>query len=74
MTTKYTKWLKNVINGRKLYQRFPFQGPKNYTKFGICGMKIFHLANLLISLPQAYIAMPLFATKTHFLRICWKTQ
>jgi hypothetical protein len=30
-----------------MYQHFPFQGPPKYTKIGIIGLKINHLATLV---------------------------
>jgi hypothetical protein len=32
--------------GRKMYQQFPFQGPLKFTKVGIFGLKMYHLAIL----------------------------
>jgi hypothetical protein len=46
MAIIYTKWLSNIPNGHKIYQHFPFQCPPKHIKFGIFGMKIFHLATL----------------------------
>jgi hypothetical protein len=34
-------------NGIKMYQNFPFQDPPKYTKIGIFGTKIYHLATLV---------------------------
>jgi hypothetical protein len=36
----------NIPNGNKIYHPFPFQYPQKYTKIGIFGMKIYHLATL----------------------------
>jgi hypothetical protein len=43
----YTKWPKNIPNGHKILQHFQFQGPPNFTKSGIFGLKRNHLATLL---------------------------
>jgi hypothetical protein len=32
---KYTKCPKNILNGRIIYQHFPFQGPPQYSQIGI---------------------------------------
>jgi hypothetical protein len=37
-----------ILNGHKIYQHFPFQGPPKFTKIGIFGLKINHLATLVI--------------------------
>jgi hypothetical protein len=37
----------NIPNGHKTYQHFPFQGTPKFTKIGISGMKVNHLATLL---------------------------
>jgi hypothetical protein len=47
MTTWYTKWLYNILNGHKLNQHFPFQGPLKCTLIGNFGMQIYQLATLL---------------------------
>jgi hypothetical protein len=39
----------NISKGHKIYQHFPFQGPPNCTQIGIFGMKINHLATLVVS-------------------------
>jgi hypothetical protein len=51
---KYTKQPKNIQNGheniptgREIHQKFHFQGLPKYTKFGILGMQIYHLAALV---------------------------
>jgi hypothetical protein len=41
---KYSKWL-----GKCTYKNFPFQGPSKYAQIGIFGMKMFHLAILVLS-------------------------
>jgi hypothetical protein len=46
MTTKYTKWVQNMPHGHKIYQRFPFQSPPEYTKNGIFDVHKYHLATL----------------------------
>jgi hypothetical protein len=46
MAIKYTKWLQNILNGNKIYQYFPFQGPPKIPQRGIFGLKIYHLATL----------------------------
>jgi hypothetical protein len=43
----YTKRPQIVPNGHKIYQHFPFKGPPKYTKIGIFGLKINHLATLV---------------------------
>jgi hypothetical protein len=35
-----------IPNGRKIYQHFSFHGPPKYTRIGIFGLKINHLATL----------------------------
>jgi hypothetical protein len=45
-TTNSTKRLKNIPNGRKINQHFPFNGPPKHTQIGIFGLKINHLATL----------------------------
>jgi hypothetical protein len=62
MITKYTRWPQNTntrwpqnkpdVNKiyskvRNILQHFPFQGSPKYTKIGIIGMQIYHLATLL---------------------------
>jgi hypothetical protein len=44
----YTKWHENIPNGHKIYQHFPFQGPPKFTQIRILGLRIKHLATLLI--------------------------
>jgi hypothetical protein len=50
LTTKYTiRPLNtpnglNIPNGNKIYRNTPFQGLQNYTRIGIFGLKICHLA------------------------------
>jgi hypothetical protein len=43
----------NIPNGRKIFQMFikysSFQGPPNFTKIGIFGLKTNHLATLILS-------------------------
>jgi hypothetical protein len=48
MATKYTKGQKNRPNGHTIYQHLPLQEPPKFTQFGISGLKIFHLATLLL--------------------------
>jgi hypothetical protein len=43
---KYTKWLQNLPNGRKIYQNHPSQDPPKFTQIWIFGLKICHLATL----------------------------
>jgi hypothetical protein len=38
MAISYAKWLKNIPNGHKIYQHFPFFGPSKFTQIGILGM------------------------------------
>jgi hypothetical protein len=49
MSKTYTKWPKNIPNGLKIYQDFPFRGPPKYTQIGIFGLKIYHLATLYVA-------------------------
>jgi hypothetical protein len=46
MSTKYTKWSQNRQNGHKIYQHRPLQDPPKFTRIGIFGLKIYHLATL----------------------------
>jgi hypothetical protein len=46
----YTKWTKNIANGHKIYQHFPFQGPPKFTQIWFFGLKTNHLATLLKAL------------------------
>jgi hypothetical protein len=34
VTCKYANWPKNIPNGQKINQQFPFEGPPNLPKFG----------------------------------------
>jgi hypothetical protein len=47
---------KNIPNGRnkiqRIYQPFPFQGAQTFTQIGIFGLKINHLATLLVTAIQ----------------------
>jgi hypothetical protein len=48
MDIKYTKWPKNMLNSRKMYQHFLFHGPPKFTQIGtFVGLKIYHLATLV---------------------------
>jgi hypothetical protein len=47
MAKRYTKWLSIIPNGHKIYPHFPFQGPPKYTRTGIFGLKLYHLATLV---------------------------
>jgi hypothetical protein len=42
----YTKWSQSIPNDHKNTKHFPFKGPPKYTKIGIFGLKIKHLATL----------------------------
>jgi hypothetical protein len=42
-------WSKNIPNGHKIYQYFAFKGPPKYTRIGIFGLKITHLATVMSS-------------------------
>jgi hypothetical protein len=44
----YTKWPNNILNGHKIYRHFPYEGTPNFTKIGIFGLKINHLATLYV--------------------------
>jgi hypothetical protein len=46
MDIKYPKCLKNIPNGRNIYQQFPIQDPPKFTQIGIFGLKTNHLATL----------------------------
>jgi hypothetical protein len=48
MPIKCTKWPKYIPNGYIIHQHFPFQGPPKFTQVGILGLKIYHLATLLL--------------------------
>jgi hypothetical protein len=45
------QYFQKYMNGHKL-QHFPFQGPPNFTKIGILGLKTNHLATLTTNRPQ----------------------
>jgi hypothetical protein len=45
----YTKWPHSTPNGHKIYQTFLSQGLQK--KFGIFGLKIYHLATLVMVVP-----------------------
>jgi hypothetical protein len=54
MTTNCTKTLLIIPNGRKIFKKvtkynntITFQGPQNFTKIGIFGLKTNHLATLV---------------------------
>jgi hypothetical protein len=49
MATKYTKWPNNRPNGHKINQHLPLQDPPKFTQIGIFGMKICHLATLVMA-------------------------
>jgi hypothetical protein len=61
-TTNYTKRPYVVPNGHKLYQKalkyFPFYGPSKYTQIGTFGLKINHLAILLLGALQRHESLP----------------
>jgi hypothetical protein len=64
MSKTYTKWPKNIPNGLKIYQDFPFRGPPKYTQIGIFGLKIYHLATLYVATfwsighrPRAFVCL-----------------
>jgi hypothetical protein len=46
MATKFTEWLQNISNGRKIYQHLQLQDPPKFTQIGIFGLKVYHLATL----------------------------
>jgi hypothetical protein len=46
MAIKCTKMVIEIPNGHELHQNFTSQGLTKYTKVGIFGMKLYHLANL----------------------------
>jgi hypothetical protein len=45
---RYTKWPRFIPNCHRIYQTFPFQGPTKFTRIGIFGLKIYHVAALLV--------------------------
>jgi hypothetical protein len=55
MATKYTKLWQNRANDRKMYHYLPLQVPPIFTKIGIFGLKIKHLATLVISSEMTFI-------------------
>jgi hypothetical protein len=61
MTTKYTKWQKYRPNGLKIYQHLQLQDPPKFTQIGIFGLKICHLATLLLQEGQAYLGIVSYA-------------
>jgi hypothetical protein len=57
MTIKYTKWSQNIQNGSKIDEMaikctniFHRSTLKKFTKIGILGLKIYHLATLVLLL------------------------
>jgi hypothetical protein len=46
---KYTKWPKNIYNGRKIDQDFPLQDSPKFTPIKIFGSKTNHLATLFVT-------------------------
>jgi hypothetical protein len=46
ITMKYTKWPQNRPKGQKIYQHFPFQDHRKFTRNLDFGLKINHLATL----------------------------
>jgi hypothetical protein len=49
ISTKYTEWLSNRPSVRKIYQHLPLQDPPKITQIWVFGMKIYHLATLLLT-------------------------
>jgi hypothetical protein len=47
----YTKLTQNIPNGHIIYQHLPLQEPHKFTKIGIFGLKICHLATLVVGRP-----------------------
>jgi hypothetical protein len=47
MAIKYQ--IAEIPNGDKVYQRFPFQKPPKFCQIWILGLKIYHLATLLMA-------------------------
>jgi hypothetical protein len=43
---KYTNWLENGPNGRKICQHLSLQYPPKFTQIGIFCLKKYHLATL----------------------------
>jgi hypothetical protein len=52
MGIKYKKWPQTTPNGHRIYQLFPLKGPPKYTRIGIFGMKVNHLATLYLGAKQ----------------------
>jgi hypothetical protein len=50
MAIKYTKWPQYIPNGHRIYQLFKFQGPPKFAQIWILGLKIYHLATLVMSM------------------------
>jgi hypothetical protein len=46
------KYNQYIPNGRKIYQHLPFQGPPICIQIGIFGLKIYHLATLVLCCVQ----------------------
>jgi hypothetical protein len=45
---KYTKLTHTIPNGHKIYQQRLLQGAQKFTQIGIFGLKIYHLATLIL--------------------------
>jgi hypothetical protein len=41
-------WPQNRPNGHKIYQHLQLQDPQKFTQIGILGLKIYHLATLIL--------------------------
>jgi hypothetical protein len=50
MAMKYPNWLKYFPNGQKIYQHLSLQDTPRFTKIGIFGLKIYHLATVVITI------------------------
>jgi hypothetical protein len=49
MATKYTKLADILPSVLKIYQHLPLQDPPKFTQIVILGLKIYHLATLVLS-------------------------
>jgi hypothetical protein len=48
MVIKYLKWPQHITNGHKIHEYFSIYGPPKFTQNGIFGLKINHLATLML--------------------------
>jgi hypothetical protein len=57
MATKYTKQSKNRPNVHIISQHLPLQDPPKFTQLGIMGLKMCHLATLILLLSVSAVHM-----------------